>query len=1036
MPTHFRGSFRLQLFALLTISLVTIQTAQAVSGVEFFAARSFGGDNAMYYATSAGDFDGDGKADVVTASYDKLYVYFGDGSGNFDESPLTVYSYTSSSYVYPLAADFNSDGRSDLAFFRTNPQTSQLAIAIYFGNADRTFKAPVFSSPWPMPNDLKAVDMDQDGKLDLVGPAQASGNNLIVTYKGDLLGSFVATDQANTGVAARSVVPLDLDNDGLIDLAYGTSQDLRAVRNLGGGSYAAPQTIDTIDFGFASVRGADINNDGKIDLIASQAVTTAPVAAVWLGAGGFTFTQAADITLSTNERAYLTEVADLDLDGSKDLVFSTANRTLIHRGLGNGTFAAQTVYADGGGGDAYVRDLNNDGFPDIVANESIEFAVIGSGSFSVLLNRGNGTFRSAPTINFLSGTKDIEIAYLNADTLPDFVIVNRGGGGGPGPIYILVQGQAAGAVDGKANFERAEIIPEGKGLVDPGIDGYAAATGDFTSDGRTDIIVVGHGANGAAQNALLLRNLGNNTFATSLLQFGTGDIYDGVAADVSGDGKLDLITTGYDGVLVSIGVGNGTFLPPTAYLSTVASSRIIVADLNNDTKSDLAILNYNANTISILINNGSGSFTASPTISLGSGLFDIACADMNRDGYIDIVAARDAGVTVLPGAGNGTFGSGLNSQITQAWALRIAIGDWNQDGVPDVGVIAGRNTIVTLLNNGHGSLGQERMWTAGVEATTLTTADLDSDQKTDIIAGFTTSTAGYVKLFYNQTAPSVLTLPAPFDFDGDGKTDLSVFRPGVSEWWISKSGGSGVFAAQFGSTGDRIAPADFTGDGKADIALWRPSSGTWYVLRSEDLTYYAFPFGSDGDVPMPADYDGDGKADAAIFRPAGSTWYVRRSSDSQISITQFGAAGDRPVAADYDGDGKADIAIFRPVGASGAEWWISRSTGGTYAATFGTSSDLAVPGDWTGDGKADIAFWRPNGFWYVLRSEDSSYYAFPFGSNGDVPSAGDFDGDGKFDAAIFRQPGSQWFIANSGGGTVITQFGAAGDTPVPSAFVR
>lgn len=84
MPTHFRGSFRLQLFALLTISLVTIQTAQAVSGVEFFAARSFGGDNAMYYATSAGDFDGDGKADVVTASYDKLYVYFGDGSRNFD----------------------------------------------------------------------------------------------------------------------------------------------------------------------------------------------------------------------------------------------------------------------------------------------------------------------------------------------------------------------------------------------------------------------------------------------------------------------------------------------------------------------------------------------------------------------------------------------------------------------------------------------------------------------------------------------------------------------------------------------------------------------------------------------------------------------------------------------------------------------------------------------------------------------------------------------------------------------------------------
>ncbi|MBP6004003.1 MAG: VCBS repeat-containing protein [Pyrinomonadaceae bacterium] len=1023
----------LPLFALVVISLFTIQAVDA-QGVDLFAARSFGGNNAMFYATSAGDFDGDGKSDVVTASYDKLYVFFGNGSGKYESAPLTVYSYNSNTNVFPLAADFNSDGRSDLAFFRNDPQTSQMAIAVYFGNANRTFSAPVFSSPTPMPTDLKAVDMDQDGKLDLVGPA---GNNLIVTYKGDLSGTFVVLAQANAGAAAVSVAPVDLDNDGLIDLAYGTSQELRAVRNLGGGSYGSPQTIGTITFGYSSVRAADLNNDGKPDLIASQATTTSPVASVWLGAGGFAFTQAPNITLNTSERAFLTAVADLDLDGKRDLVFSSVNRTLVHRGIGDGTFAAQAVYTDGGGGDAFVRDLNNDGFPDIVANQSIEFAVVGSGSFTVLINRGNGTFNSAPAFKFLSGTKDIEAAHLNADTLPDLVIVNRGSGGAAGPIYILVQGQAAGAIGGEPKFTPAEIIREEKDLVDPGVDGYAAATGDFTSDGRTDIIVVGHGALGAAENAMLLRNLGNNTFMTTLLQFGTGDIYDAIAADVSGDGKPDMITTGAGGVLVSLGVGNGTFLPPTAYLPGVASSRIVVTDLNNDTHRDLAILNYNAGTVSILLNNGSGSFTASPTVSPGSGLLDIACADMNRDDIKDIIAARGSGVTFLRGNGNGTFGSGQTSTITQVSALRVATGDWNQDGVPDVGVIAGSNTIVTLLNNGFGGLGQERMWTAGVDATTLTTVDFDSDQKTDIVAGFTTSTAGYVKLFFNQTAPSVLRMRAPFDFDGDGKTDLSVFRPGSSEWWISRSGGSGVFAAQFGSTGDRIAPADFTGDGKTDVALWRPSNGTWYVLRSEDLTYYAFPFGSNGDVPMPADFDADGKTDAAVFRPAGSTWYVQRSSDAQISITQFGTTGDRPVAADYDGDGRADIAIFRPAGAAGAEWWISRSTGGTYAATFGTSTDLTVPGDWTGDGKADIAFWRPsNGFWYVLRSEDSSFYAFPFGSNGDVPSPGDFDGDGKIDAAVFRQPGSQWFVSNSGGGTTITQFGTAGDTPLPSAFVR
>ena len=1033
-PSH--SVVRSTLFALIIIAIFSVQAAKAASGVEFFASRSFGGHNAMFYATSTGDFDGDGNQDVVTASYDKLFVYYGNGTGTFDRAPLTVYSYNSNTYVFPLAADFNSDGRSDIAFFRTNPQTSQPAIAVYFGNADKTFKVPVFSSPSPMPTDLKAADTDHDGKLDLVGPATSSGNNLIVTYKGDLSGSFTATDQANAGLAAVSAIPLDIDNDGLTDLAYGTSQDLRVMRNLGGGSYAAPLTIATVSFGYSSVRGADVNNDGKIDLIASQALTSTPVAAVRLGTGGFAFSSAPDITLNTNERANLTAAADLDLDGKKDLVFSSPNRTIIHRGAGDGTFSQQTVIADGGGGDAFVSDVNGDGSPDIVANESIEFAVVGSGSFSVLMNYGDGTFISAPTVRTLSGTKDVETAHFNTDTLPDLVIVNRGAGGGPGPIYVLIQGTAAGPASSGVNFTAAEIVAEKKGLVDPGVDGYAAATADFSSDGKTDIIVAGHGAFGAADNALYLRNLGNNTFATSLLRFGTGDIYDAAAADVNGDGKADMITTGNSGVLVSFGVGNGTFLAPAAYLPTVASGRIVVADLDNDTDRDLAILNYNVDQAAILLNDGIGAFAVAAPVSPGPGLLDIACADMNRDGIRDIIAARGSGVTVVPGTGGGAFGTGQTFPITQVSALGVATGDWNQDGVPDVGVMAGRNTVVTLLNNGHGVLGHEQMWTAGVETTTLTSTDFDLDQKADIIVGFTTSSAGYVKLLFNQTAPATLTLPAPFDFDGDGKTDVSVFRPSLGEWWIENSGGSGVFAAQFGSTTDNVAAGDYTGDGKTDIAVWRPSNGFWLVLRSEDLTYYAFPFGASGDVPVPADFDADGKADAAVFRPAGSVWYVRRSSDAQVAITQFGSSGDRPVAADYDGDGKADIAIFRPVGASGAEWWISRSTGGTYAATFGTSTDLTVPGDWTGDGKADIAFWRPNGFWYVLRSEDSSYFAFPFGSNGDVPSPGDYDGDGKFDAAVFRQPGSQWFVAKSGGGTTITQFGAGGDTPVPSAFVR
>ncbi len=278
---------------------------------------------------------------------------------------------------------------------------------------------------------------------------------------------------------------------------------------------------------------------------------------------------------------------------------------------------------------------------------------------------------------------------------------------------------------------------------------------------------------------------------------------------------------------------------------------------------------------------------------------------------------------------------------------------------------------------------------------------------------------------------------APFDFDGDGKTDLSIYRPAVGEWWYERSSNGGNFAAQFGSSTDTTVAADHTGDGRVDIAFWRPSTGTWFVLRSEDMSFYAFPFGSSSDVTVPADYDGDGKADAAVFRPATNTWYIQRSTGG-TDIVAFGGTGDKTVPADYDGDGKADIAIFRPNGASGTEWWIRRSSNGSvYALAFGVSGDKPVQGDFTGDGKADVAFWRPaSGNWFILRSEDLSFYSFPFGAAGDLPVAGDYDGDGKFDAGVFRPSNATWFVQRSTAGTLIRQFGTTGDLPLPNSYVR
>ena len=272
----------------------------------------------------------------------------------------------------------------------------------------------------------------------------------------------------------------------------------------------------------------------------------------------------------------------------------------------------------------------------------------------------------------------------------------------------------------------------------------------------------------------------------------------------------------------------------------------------------------------------------------------------------------------------------------------------------------------------------------------------------------------------------------PFDYDGDGRSDVSIFRTLNGQWWYQRSIDNVVAAVTFGTSTDKPVPADYDGDGKTDIAIFRPSTGEWFVLRSSNLTFYSAPFGISTDKPATGDFDGDGFADITVFRPSEGTWYINKSSGG-TQITQWGGAGDVPVNADYDGDGKSDFAIFRSADGS---WWINRSTLGALVTTFGVGTDKPVRADYTGDGKADIAVWRPgNGSWYILRSEDLSFFAVPFGANGDIPVAADYDGDGKADFAIFRPDGSNWFIQRSTAGIFIQQFGTTGDLPTQAYFV-
>jgi uncharacterized repeat protein (TIGR01451 family) len=901
---------------------------------------------------ATGDFNGDGAMDAAVSARgtNNVSLVLGNGDGTFVAGVTAGVGTDPDSAV---AGDFNRDGNLDLAVANSGSNNASVLL----GNGDGTFQTPVAYALGTTPRSIATADFNRDGRIDLVSANDGSGNVSVLLGNGN--GTFQAALNATAGTNPFHATRGDFNRDGKTDLAVANFGSANVSILLGNGD----GTFQTaVHFGAGtnprSVVSADLNRDGKADLAVVN--SGSGNVSVLLGSGNGSFQTAIQYAAGTNPFSAI--AGDFNDDGQLDLAVANngSNNVSLLLGGGAGTFNP-AVHSAGGSSPVAIAaaDFNGDGKPDLAAASS------GSGSVVILRNTCPATDLTITKIH--NGT----FTQGNTGKTYTITVTNSGEAPSAGMVSVhdsLPYGLTATGMSGTGwtctvdtlTCTRNDVLGAGASFppitltVNVGSGAPASITNTVTVVGggelntvnssgsdtvsvaaATDLLVtlthVGsftQGANGKtytiiARNAGGLPTAGTVTVSdtlpaglTATAISGTGwactlgtltctrsDVLAGstsypaitLTVNVAGNAPADLVNTATISGGSDTNASNNTATDPTVVWSTqtcgsfgapvyygVGSSpqTVAIGNFNGDSKADLVVTNHYSGTVSVLPGIGNGTFQSAIDSSAGSSPQALAIGDLDGDGKADVVITSfySDSIRVLFGTGNGSFAPPVSYSVEQPYEL--AIGDFNNDGHKDVvATNVYSSSISILLGNGNGTL----------------------------------------QPAVTQSVPVYPYGVAVSDFNGNGVADLAVVTEynGVS---ILLGNGDGTFQTpvQYGQlySSYSVTTGDFNQDGKIDLAATTYYDGIAIMLGNGDGTFqtvvkYQASYGA-GFVAT-EDINGDGKTDLVLVNSGWSsvsTLFGNGDGSFQPANSYYSGDGSGTAAiGDFNGDGKADLAL-------------------------------------------------------------------------------------------------------------------------------